>query len=227
MSEADFFQGILSNAAWDLIKWVVFIACGGLLARYLTKRRLSLKTLYNTVRINYFSTYRERLYRVEHVVKTATGNNEYVHKIIENRLWSKSTDSGNYFPSNELYFYYQYPSGYIVPLDTVGEHSSEVEISDIDNDHNLEVIIRYKCGAHTTVLEAYRVANTGGIKKLTEKGIGSDSADITLIPARDGRPCEIHANSVVGNRAIVSETWQLVDKFELVKRNEKQLRKGA
>lgn len=60
MSEADFFQGILSNAAWDLIKWVVFIAGGGLLARYLTKRRLSLKNLYNTVRINYFSTYREK-----------------------------------------------------------------------------------------------------------------------------------------------------------------------
>ena len=66
MVEADFFQGVLSNAAWDFIKWVAFIAGGGLLARYLAKRRVSVKTLYNTVRINYVSTYREKLYRVEH-----------------------------------------------------------------------------------------------------------------------------------------------------------------
>jgi hypothetical protein len=29
MVEADFFQGVLSNAAWDFIKWVAFIAGGG------------------------------------------------------------------------------------------------------------------------------------------------------------------------------------------------------
>lgn len=220
MSESSVLEGIATNAAWDLIKWLVFIVCGGLVARFLRKRNIGIKEAIKRFKINHLQTYRENIYRVEHVIKTANDNKEYVHKIIENRLWYKSTSSKNYYPSSELYFYYQHPSGYTSLLDTIAEHTPDIKISDIDNDNNLEAQIYYKCGAHTTVLEVYRIFSTGGVEKLTYNTIGSDSNDIVLTPSDGKTPCMVQTSSLVGNSKLISETWKLEDEFKLEQRNE-------
>ncbi len=223
--DLEFFKGILTNAAWDVIKWLLIIIVGGFIARRISFKKISVSRTFEKFKVNHFSSYRHGLYKKEYVVKTTNDNSLFVHKITENKLWYKDVNTGDYRATYERYFYYQYPSGYIIPIETVAEHSTEVEFQDIDDDKNLEVLIKYKCGAHTTVLDIYRINDLGGIEKLTKNAIASDSDQIEF--TYSSGLCEVRTKSVVGNVKVISELWRLNDTFELIEKVEESLGESA
>jgi hypothetical protein len=223
--DLEFFKGILTNAAWDIIKWLLIIVVGGFIARRISIKKLNVRRAFEKFKINHFANYRNKLHKKVYVIKTANDNSSFVHKITENKLWYRDATTGDYKATYERYFYYQYPSGYIIPIETIAEHSTEVKFQDIDNDKNLEVLIKYKCGAHTTVLDIYRINDLGGIEKLTKNSIASDSDQIEL--TYSSGLCEVRTKSVVGNSIVISELWRLSDTFELIEKTEESLDESA
>jgi hypothetical protein len=72
-------------------------------------------------------------------------------------------------------------------------HSVELLAQDIDGDNHPEVVIRYACGAHTRVLNIFRVAPDGFLTPIPGALIGSDWPDIVLQDRDNDGKVEIYA----------------------------------
>ena len=64
-------------------------------------------------------------------------------------------------------------------------HSVELEARDVDGDGRPELIVRYACGAHTRVVNVFRVDVDGFLVPVPGAEIGSDWPEISL-EDRDG-----------------------------------------
>ena len=72
-------------------------------------------------------------------------------------------------------------------------HSVELEARDVDGDGRSEVVVRYACGAHTRVLNIFKVNSDGFLVSIPGAEVGSDSPEILLEDRdADGR-VEIYA----------------------------------
>ncbi len=72
-------------------------------------------------------------------------------------------------------------------------HSVELWAQDVDGDKHLEVLIRYACGAHTRVLNIFRVASDGFLAQIPGALIGSDWPEILLEDKDNDGKVEIYA----------------------------------
>lgn len=64
-------------------------------------------------------------------------------------------------------------------------HSVELEARDVDGDGHPELIVRYTCGAHTRVINVFRVDINGFLVPVPGAEVGSDWPEISL-EDRDG-----------------------------------------
>ncbi len=74
-------------------------------------------------------------------------------------------------------------------------HTVKMETKDINGDGNPELLVTYHCGAHTKVINIFRVGYSGFLEHIPGSEIGSDFCSIN-VEDRDGDgKCEVYAKN--------------------------------
>lgn len=110
---------------------------------------------------------------------TLSGASAIHHEVKARAIWN------NAGPTLRVELRHKLSRGSWVTFECLEGHHVQFDARDIDGDGNPELLVSYACGAHTRVIEAFRVGIDGLLESIPGSNVGSDWPEIE-VEDRDG-----------------------------------------